>query len=129
MMTKKILVIDDFADIRRMFCYALEDTPYKVDTAASGKKGIALHRKNKYDLIFLDLNMPELNGVEVLYKIRRFDKEVPIYIITAYYQEFIEGLTSANNEGIKFEIINKPVSLKQIAGIAIEALEVSKVVQ
>ena len=127
-MVKRVLVIDDFADIRRMFCYALEDTPYKVDTAASGTKGIVLHRKNKYDLIFLDLNMPGLNGVEVLHKIRRFDKEVPICIVTAFYQEFIEGLTLAHNEGLKFEIINKPVSLKQIAVIASEALEVSKVV-
>ena len=127
-MVKRVLVIDDFADIRRMFCYALEDTPYKVDTAASGTKGIVLHRKNKYDLIFLDLNMPGLNGVEVLHKIRRFDKEVPICIVTAFYQEFIEGLTLAHNGGLKFEIINKPVSLKQIAVIVSEALEVSKVV-
>lgn len=128
-MTKKILVIDDFADIRKMFCYALEDTPYSVDTAASGKKGIVLHRKNKYDLIFLDLNMPGMNGVEVLYKIRKFDKEVPVYIVTAFYQEFIEGLTLANNCGLKFEVINKPISLKQITKIASEALEISEVVQ
>jgi len=122
-MAKRILVIDDFADVRRMFCYALEDTPYKVDTTASGKKGISLHKKNNYDLIFLDLNMPGMNGVEVLNKIRKFDKDVHICIITAFYQEFIEGLTIANNKGLKFDVTNKPISLKQIAEIAEETLD------
>lgn len=128
-MNKRILVIDDFADIRKMFCYALEDTPYEVDTAATGRKGVMLHKKNKYDLIFLDLNMPGMNGVEVLRKIRKFDKEVPICIVTAFYQEFIEGLTDANNEGLEFDVTNKPITIKQIATIANETLESAKILK
>ena len=126
-MAKRILVIDDFADVRKMFCYALEDTPYKVDTTASGKQGISLHKKNKYDLIFLDLNMPGMNGVEVLNKIRKFDREVHICIITAFYQEFIEGLTIASNDGLNFDVTNKPITLKKVVEIAEETLEDTKV--
>ncbi len=126
-MNKRILVIDDFADIRNLFVRALEDTSYKVDTAASGAKGVSLHKENKYDLIFLDLNMPGMNGIEVLHKIRKIDKDVPIYIITALYKEFIEGITIANQKGLKFEITNKPISLHQIVSITNKTLEGSKV--
>jgi len=128
-MNKRILVIDDFADIRNLFVRALEDTQYKVDTAASGVKGISLHKQNKYDLIFLDLNMPGMNGIEVLHKIRKIDKEVPVYIITALYQEFIDEITVANQKGLKFEIANKPINLNQIVSIATKILEGSEVLQ
>jgi len=128
-MNKRILVIDDFADIRNLFVRALEDTQYKVDTAASGAKGISLHKENKYDLIFLDLNMPGMNGIEVLHKIRKIDKDVPVYIITALYQEFIEEITIANKKGLKFEVANKPINLNQIVSIATKILEGSEVLQ
>ena len=91
-MSRKILVIDDEDAIRKSFVLALEDTPYGVETAESGKKGIALFGDTPFDLVFLDLKMPELNGVETLTELRRMNSSVPIYIITAFYEEYFEQL-------------------------------------
>ena len=107
---KRILVIDDEAAIRKSFVLALEDTEYSVDTAESGEKGIEKERENNYDLIFLDLNMPGLNGVETLRILRTID----VYIVTAFYQDFLYELKDLENERINFELIQKPIGQDQI---------------
>ena len=126
-MIKHILVIDDEKIIRKLFIHALEDTPYKVHTAASGARGVKLKRKNKYDLIFLDLNMPGLSGIEVLREIRKTDMDIPVYIITAFYKDFFEELSGVLDDGLKFEIALKPLYIKEIVSIAKDVLEGSKV--
>ena len=113
-MKKRILVIDDEKGIRKSFVLALEDTEYEVDGAESGMKGISLHKEKKYDLIYLDLKMPGLNGVETLQKIRATDGDVPIYIITAFYEEFFTDLKKAHEQGLYFEVLKKPIDLEQI---------------
>ena len=111
---KRILVIDDEAAIRKSFVLALEDTEYSVDTAESGEKGIEKERENHYDLIFLDLNMPGLNGVETLRILRSIDDKVPVYIVTAFYHDFLHQLKDLENEIINFELIQKPIGQDQI---------------
>lgn len=130
-MSKRILVIDDDEGIRKLFIRALDDTPYKVDTAESGARGVELQKEAKYELIFLDLNMPGMNGVEVLREIRMTDKEVPIYIITAFYKSYLRELTDIFyfEKGLKFEVISKPITIDKICLIAKETLEGSKVHQ
>ena len=113
-MGKRILVIDDEEAIRKAFVLALEDTAYQVDTAESGEKGIEMEKEANYDLIFLDLKMPGMNGVETLRELRKMDKDVPIYIITAFYEEFFEELKGVEKDGIDFEVLRKPFRSEQI---------------
>ena len=122
-MIKRILVIDDEEGIRKLFVRALEDTPYQVDTAESGEKGLEMQRKVKYSLIFLDLTMPGMNGIEVLREIRMNDKNVPIYIITAFYKNYVDGLTDNYEKGLIFKIAHKPLTMEQIVFITKETLE------
>jgi DNA-binding response OmpR family regulator len=122
-MSKRILVIDDDEAIRKSFLLALEDTGYAVDTAESGEKGIEQHGAMKYDLIFLDLKMPGLNGVQTLRKIREMDKDTPVYIITAFYGEFFQELRIAEEEGMKFEVMKKPIGGEQLVLVAQSILE------
>ncbi len=126
-MSKRILIIDDDKIIRSLFLHALEDTLYQADTAESGERGVELQREFKYDLIFLDLNMPGMNGIEVLREIRKTDLDVPVYIVTAFYKEFLEEISKAINDGLKFEITHKPITLEQIVFIAKGIVESPKV--
>jgi DNA-binding response OmpR family regulator len=122
-MTKRILVIDDDEAIRKSFVLALEDMPYQVDTAASGEKGIEMEQNANYDLIFLDMKMPGLNGAQTLLRLREIDKDVPVYIVTAFYKEFFEELRKAQEDGIDFEIAKKPIGIDEIVLIAKSVLE------
>lgn len=121
-MKKRILVIDDFTDIRKLFVRSLEDTCYKVDTAASGEIGIKMHKRAKYNLIFLDLNMPGMSGIDTLREIRKSDTDVPVYIVTALYKDYLEEIKKAFNDGINFFIAHKPITPDQIAVIVTETL-------
>jgi DNA-binding NtrC family response regulator len=122
-MAKRILVIDDEEAVRKSFILSLEDDGYDVDTAASGEEGIRSIKKNRPDLIFLDLKMPGMNGVDTLREVRKIDKNVPVYIVTAFLKEFLDLLNAAVKQGVKFEILNKPIESQQIRAIVKAALE------
>lgn len=122
-MQKNIMVIDDEESVRKSFELALEDTGYDVLTVSSGEAGVKKFDEIQPDLIFLDLKMPGMNGVETLKALRRKCKEVPIYIVTAFHKEFLEQLNGAVKEGHHFELLNKPVGADQIQAVVIGALE------
>jgi CheY-like chemotaxis protein len=113
-MGKRILVIDDDSGVRKAFELSLKGTGYQVDTAESGEEGIELWKNDPYDLIYLDLKMPGMNGVETLLELRNMDRTVPIYIVTAFYEEYFDELKSAREEGIDFELLRKPFSSDDI---------------
>lgn len=113
-MSNNILVIDDDEQVRLAFILALEDEGFDLDTVESGEKGLERIADRKYDLIFLDLKMPGLNGVETLRELRKLDKEVPVYIVTAFHQEFFDQLRDLRNDGIHFELVSKPMNRGQI---------------
>lgn len=122
-MQKKILVIDDDRASRESFVLALEDTGYKVDTAESGEKGLQMIQSADYDLIFLDLKMPVMNGVQVLREIRKKDKKIPVYIITAFHKEFFDELKAAEDDGIIFQLLKKPLGSDRIVLLTKSILE------
>ena len=113
-MQKSILVIDDEPAIRLSFELALEESSYEVHTADSGEKGLEMFTSGSYDLIFLDLKMPGLNGVETLQKIREMDEQVAVYIVTAFYEDFFHELDGLAQKGVSFEIMQKPVDSTHI---------------
>jgi CheY-like chemotaxis protein len=120
---KKILVIDDDEGVRKSFGLALEDSGYPLKAVGSGSEGIEEVAKGGYGLIFLDLKMPVMNGVETLRSIRKIDQEVPVYIVTAFYKEFFGGLQEASKDGIMFELLEKPITGKQIQTVVQGVLE------
>ena len=122
-MSKRILVIDDDLAIRKSCKLALEDVGYKVDTAESGEAGISMASGTEYDLILLDLKMPGINGVETLIRLRDLGHKMPIYIITAFHEEFIDQLRVATDKGYEFEVMQKPMESRDLTNITKAVLD------
>jgi DNA-binding NtrC family response regulator len=80
----KILVIDDESEIRESLETLLELEGYRVDLAPNATEGLDRLTRNAYDLVLLDLMMPDRSGMDVLEDVRARDNETPIFLITAY---------------------------------------------
>jgi CheY-like chemotaxis protein len=114
----RILVIDDEEAVRKSFLLALEKSRCAVDVAESGETGIEMFRACNYDLVFLDLKMPGMDGVTTLRAIRAVSASVPVYIVTAFHQAFLEGLGAAERDGVEFDLLQKPVEAGHIRLLA-----------
>lgn len=117
-MSKRILVIDDERAVRDAFQLALEDEGYDIETAEDGVDGLEKVRQRRPDLIFLDLKMPRMNGVETLKGVKEIDATIPVYIVTAFQREFMAPLSDAAAAGLEFELAAKPLTEQQIISIA-----------
>ena len=96
----KLLIIEDEADLRNALCKGFTKKGYLADTAADGNEGYELAFINKYDLILLDLNLPGMDGLTLLQKIRENDLRQKILILSARsaYEQRIEGLDLGAND-------------------------------
>lgn len=117
-MTKKILVIDDDAAVRGAFNLILSESGYLVREAEDGLQGIEMTQADRPDLIFLDLRMPGIDGVETMRRLKALDDTLSIYIVTAFANEYMDQLKVAHEEGLNFQLASKPLSSKQIRHIA-----------
>ena len=84
---KKVLVVDDEPDFLKIIRKRLETSNFQVITAGNGKEALDKIKKDKPDAVFLDILMPELDGLETLRKIRRKTKDLPVFIVTAFSNE------------------------------------------
>ncbi len=80
----KVLVVDDESDFRQLMVFWLESKGYLVLSAADGETGVKMAKEDSPDIVLMDLRMPNMDGVETISKIREFDKDTPVIIITAY---------------------------------------------
>lgn len=117
-MGKKILVIDDDPSVRGAYNLILSEASYTVREAENGLQGIEMAQAERPDLIFLDLKMPGIDGVETLRRLKALDPTLNIYIVTAFSHEYITDLKVAHDEGLEFQVASKPLSSAQIRQIA-----------
>lgn len=80
----KVLVVEDEDAMRMLIKEELEDEGYEVKTVSNGKEALNFLSSNDVDLITLDIEMPDMNGLEVAGKIREMKKNVKIILLTAY---------------------------------------------
>lgn len=104
---KNILVIDDEESIRKLMMDILSITGAKVTTATEGEAGIVALESGRYDLILLDIMMPNVNGLEICRRIREFSS-IPIIIVSALERSdvIVAGLESGADDYVAkpFEI-------------------------
>ncbi|PIZ23493.1 MAG: response regulator receiver protein [Comamonadaceae bacterium CG_4_10_14_0_8_um_filter_57_29] len=126
-MIQNILVIDDDAAVRGSFKLVLGEMGCTVRVAEGGEQGLAMALVERPDLIFLDLKMPGMDGVETMRRLLAMDATLNIYIVTAFSQEFLDDLKRAQAEGMTFQLANKPLSSNQIRHIARSVSSLSNV--
>src|SRR5437764_148153 len=97
---QRILVVDDEVDIRESLELLLAAENYVVDLAESGTSGLQKFDSGNYDLVLLDLMMPDRSGMDVLADIRRRDTETPVFMLTAYgsVEVAVRALKSGAND-------------------------------
>ena len=118
--TVKTLVIDDDKAMRDACYQILSRLGFEVDLAGDGRRGLILMAKGSYDLVLLDLVMPDQNGVEVLKQIKLLDPAVQVIIITGH------GTIAAAVETIKlgaFDFLPKPFTPDDLRQVVKRALE------
>ena len=106
-MKKKILVIDDAADIRTSFQKRLTIEGYQVWTASNGRKGLQLCHEHSFDLVITDVLMPELDGLEVVRTLRRLSASLPIIVMSGGGNRDLDFLLEAEEFGAT-RTISKP---------------------
>ncbi len=97
---RRILVIDDEADIRESLELLLTGENYTVDLADNATSGLQKYESSTYELVLLDLMMPDRSGMEVLADIRARDKDTPVFMLTAYgsVEVAVRALKSGAND-------------------------------
>ncbi len=116
----KILVIDDERSIRSTLKDILEFEGYKVEMAENGKQGVEKATAGSYDLIFSDIKMPEMDGLEVLQALQQAEVESPIVMISGHGN--IETAVECIRGGA-FDFIEKPIDLNRLLVTVKNALE------
>ena len=107
----KILIIDDERSIRNSLKEILADEGYDVDVAENGAQGCSMVEKEKYDIIFCDIKMPEMDGMEVLDKFTEMGIDAAVVMISGHGD--IDTAVECIKKGA-FDFIQKPLDLNRI---------------
>jgi two-component system response regulator (stage 0 sporulation protein F) len=90
---KKILLIDDEESIHLLYREEFEEEGYEVHSALSGEEALEKVALINPDLVILDINMPGMNGIDVLRRLKEMNSKMPV-ILSSAYQEFKQDLAS-----------------------------------
>jgi DNA-binding NtrC family response regulator len=119
----RILVIDDDENIRSVLTAILEDEGYTVETADTAKKGIEKSEKEFYNLALIDVRLPDMEGTELLAKIRETKPKMRKIIVTGY--PTLQNAVAAVNKGAD-AFIMKPFDVDKILQTIKEQLQKQK---
>ena len=131
----KVLVIDDDAVVGRSFDRVLSDKGYDVSTALSGEEALQTMNDSEFDVVFTDIKMPGMDGLEVTERIKERCPWTPVVVITGYGTEENEAkaavlgasgfvrkpLTPEIIESVTLKAVNEPVVIEEAAEPANEA--------
>ena len=110
----KILIVEDNTVNQLVMKKMLKNTGIEIDIADNGKIGFEKVLQNKYDLVFMDLLMPEMDGYEATREIRNFNKDIPIVALTA---DVMKGVEAKTKEAGMNNYLTKPVKKDELLKI------------
>lgn len=117
-----ILVVDDDEGTCSTMKKILGKKGYMVGIAHTGEEAIALAEKNLYDIIFIDMKLPTINGLETYLAIKEINKKAVVIMITAFRQEMAE-LVKAALEGSAYTCLYKPLDMENVLTLVDEILK------
>jgi len=117
---QKILIVDDVEDIAIVLRDFITKLGYEVKIVSDGQSALEIVKNENFDLVLLDLAMPQLDGIEVLKKIKVINKETKVVIITAYRDA--EKVVEAFRNGAK-DCLFKPFNLKSLKNVLESSLK------
>jgi DNA-binding response OmpR family regulator len=119
MKNRHILVVEDDQNIRRGIVDILESEGYEATAARDGAEGLKIFRQDKFDLVLLDLMMPEMSGYDLCREIRKRDAKVPVLMLTAKSEEIdkVVGLELGADD-----YITKPFGVRELLARVAAAL-------
>lgn len=112
---KTILVVDDDVDLLENTAFMINSMGHDVFTAKDGEDGVTKYRDVKPDLTFMDIRMPRMDGYDAFFKIKQYDQDAKVILITAYNQDEKKYL-KAKSIGL-VDAISKPYSFEIIEGL------------
>lgn len=122
----KVLVVDDDKILQQSVKQALEYHHFAVDVADNGKEAVASVYRQKYDLVVMDVNMPEMDGLQALVEIKKHDPSIIVLILTAYSN--VSDAVKAVKEGA-FNYLEKPISTDNLVALIKRALRARSMVE
>ncbi|MBT4792206.1 MAG: sigma-54-dependent Fis family transcriptional regulator [Halobacteriovoraceae bacterium] len=122
----KVLVVDDDKVLQQTVKQALEYHYFKVDVADNGKEAVGAVYREKYDLVVMDVNMPEMDGLEALTEIKKHDSSIIVLILTAYSN--VSDAVRAVKEGA-FNYLEKPITTDNLVALIKRALKARSMVE
>ena len=120
---KKVLVVDDEPDLRDLYSQAFRKSGYDVKVAESAEKAMAMFRMERFFVVFLDLNLPGMSGIELCRRLKEESQMIIPYAVTGYASMY--ELTNCREAGFE-DYFTKPVRLnllEQAADHAFRKLE------
>ncbi len=117
-----ILVVDDQIGMLETFTDILEDKGFTVQTAEDGFTAIEKSKKNAFDLIFMDIQMPGINGVQTFRELKKINSRAAVVMMTAYAVEDL--IEEAISEGA-YAVVYKPFDIEKIIGIIEQTMQKS----
>ena len=123
-MANRIMVVDDAKDIRRTLQVILTDEGHNVIIAENGFQAIEMASEEPIDLIFMDIRMPGMDGVDAFLQIKEILPDCVVVMMTGYAMESL--IEKALSEGAK-TCLRKPVSIEQLLEITKEVLPKSSI--
>jgi putative nucleotidyltransferase with HDIG domain len=116
MNSAKVLVVDDDPMIRDALAEILSSVGgYLTDVAMNGSEGIEKIKVNPYDIVFTDLTMPQVNGMDLLRETMKINSDLPVVVVTGF--STIENAVAAMKEGA-YDFITKPFKIQQVISLA-----------
>ncbi len=108
----RVLVVDDDPAVRDVLASMIEVAgPYQTDIAVDGLEGLRKLKQDEYDIVFTDVKMPRLGGLEFMYEIKQSNPAIPIVVITGY--SYLETAISAMRQGAT-DFVTKPFTFDDI---------------